>query len=135
MPILCRCPPLNSWGYRSAACFQRPHRSSRSSTRAWARRLGEPVDDEFPDQSPHPHPRIEGAAGILKMICMSRRSARMSVADCWNTDFVEDDFPLVAGTSRSSVRPTVVLPHPLSPTRPSVSPAPSSKLTPSTALT
>src|SRR5262245_6127232 len=37
--------------------------------------------------------------------------------------------------SRNNVRPTVVLPQPLSPTRPSVSPRPNVKLTPSTALT
>ena len=43
--------------------------------------------------------------------------------------------PPVAGTSRSSVRPTVVFPHPLSPTNPSVRPAGTSKLTPSTAFT
>ena len=44
-------------------------------------------------------------------------------------------MPLVAGTSRSMVRPTVVFPQPDSPTRPRVLPAPTEKLTPSTAFT
>jgi hypothetical protein len=43
--------------------------------------------------------------------------------------------PRVAGMRRRMVRPTVVLPQPDSPTRPSVSPGAIWKLTPSTALT
>ena len=49
---------------------------------------------------------------------------------------VEEDLcPTVGSISRSSSRPTVVLPQPDSPTRPSVSPRRISKLTPSTAWT
>src|SRR5690606_29487360 len=44
-------------------------------------------------------------------------------------------WPEVAFTARSTQRPNVVLPQPLSPTSPSTSPALSSKLTSSTALT
>ena len=43
--------------------------------------------------------------------------------------------PLVGSISRSTLRATVDLPQPDSPTRPSVSPAPIEKLTPSTACT
>src|SRR6185437_12044981 len=43
--------------------------------------------------------------------------------------------PAVGSISRSTVRATVDLPQPLSPTRPSVSPSPIEKLTPSTART
>src|SRR5689334_676189 len=43
--------------------------------------------------------------------------------------------PPVGGSRRRMQRPVVVLPQPDSPTRPSVSPRPISKLTPSTALT
>ena len=74
--------------------------------------------------------------GSWKMICISRRSARISVADCLNTGLPSKcTSPLVASSRRRIVRPTVVLPHPDSPTRPSVSPTPRSKLTPSTART
>ena len=43
--------------------------------------------------------------------------------------------PLVGSIRRRTRRPTVVLPEPLSPTRPSASPRPTSKLTPFTACT
>src|SRR5580700_10623709 len=43
--------------------------------------------------------------------------------------------PSVGSSSRSTVRATVDLPHPLSPTSPKVSPGPIEKLTPSTART
>ncbi len=44
-------------------------------------------------------------------------------------------LPQVGSTSRSTLRATVDLPQPDSPTSPSVSPMPSEKLTPSTACT
>ena len=47
----------------------------------------------------------------------------------------EHDAPLVGSTSRSTARPSVVLPHPDSPTSPSVSPGRMSSDTPSTAFT
>src|SRR3972149_552088 len=43
--------------------------------------------------------------------------------------------PAVGSMRRRTTRPTVVLPHPDSPTRPSVSPRRTSNVTPSTALT
>src|SRR5579859_3969116 len=70
------------------------------------------------------------------MICMSRRrslSWRLSAAKTLRPSKVTS--PLVAGTSRRIVRPTVVLPQPLSPTSPSVSPCLMVKLTFSTACT
>ena len=49
---------------------------------------------------------------------------------------LEDDVCRAVGSYRRTMqRPTVVLPHPLSPTSPSVSPLRMAKLTPSTALT
>ncbi|MEY9756203.1 hypothetical protein ABIE73_003598 [Bradyrhizobium yuanmingense] len=44
-------------------------------------------------------------------------------------------WPEVGSTSRSTLRATVDLPQPDSPTRPSVSPVPSANETPSTACT
>lgn len=48
---------------------------------------------------------------------------------------VEKDFPAVGGRSRTAMRASVDLPHPDSPTRPSVSPRRTESDTPSTART
>src|SRR4029077_2944487 len=70
------------------------------------------------------------------MICMSRQRARNSPPDNAVVSLPSNQIsPEVGSISRRMQRPVVVLPQPDSPTRPSVSPRPISKLTPSTALT
>ena len=74
--------------------------------------------------------------GSWKTICTSRRSGfsarRAQVRD---VRAVEADVPLVGSSSRTIRRAVVVLPQPVSPTMPSVSPRRTSKETPSTACT
>ena len=76
------------------------------------------------------------AYGSWKMICIRRRyafrSAPFIVVMSRPSKRIEPD---VGSIRRSRSRPTVVLPQPDSPTRPSVSPRWMSKLTPSTAWT
>ena len=70
------------------------------------------------------------------MICMSRRSARSaSPPICRTSAPLNQTSPELGSISRRMQRPVVDLPQPNSPTSPSVSPAPMSKLTPSTACT
>ena len=72
----------------------------------------------------------------LEKICMSLRSSRSSSLDSSGTFLPSNKTsPEVGSMRRRITRPVVVLPHPLSPTRPSVSPRLTVKLMPSTALT
>src|SRR3954464_9785110 len=74
--------------------------------------------------------------GSWKIICMSRRSGLRSLRDMWAMSrprYVID--PLVGSSRRVMRRAVVDLPQPDSPTRPSVSPRNTAKLTPSTACT
>ncbi len=77
---------------------------------------------------------LSDAYGSWKMICMSRRSARSerlsSVVTFLSLNMTS---PAVGSISRRMQRPVVDLPHPDSPTRPSVSPASTEKDTSSTA--
>ena len=63
------------------------------------------------------------AYGSWKIICMSRRSARssspLSAVMSWPSNQI---LPSVGSNSRITTRASVDLPHPVSPTRPSVSP-------------
>ncbi len=74
--------------------------------------------------------------GSWKMICILRRILRSSpgLSDSRSTPSKRTE-PLVASRSRIIARPMVLLPQPDSPTRPSVSPRRTWKVTPSTALT
>src|SRR3990170_258941 len=76
------------------------------------------------------------AYGSWKIICMRRRMRRISPGfmrvSSWPSNMTSPEVGLY---SMSMTRPRVVLPQPLSPTSPSVSPRLISKLTPSTALT
>ena len=68
------------------------------------------------------------------MICMSRRSLCISLRPAFMTSMPSKfTSPAVASMRRSTARPVVDLPQPLSPTRPSVSPFSTEKLMPSTA--
>ena len=72
--------------------------------------------------------------GSWKMICIWRRYGRSSDFDrCVMSVPSMRIEPDVGSIRRSTVRPAVDLPQPLSPTRPSVSPALIVKLMPSTA--
>ena len=74
------------------------------------------------------------AYGSWKMICIRRRKGLSSRArELGDVRAVEDDLPVVGSIRRRRSRPTVVLPQPDSPTRPTVSPRFSEKSTPSTA--
>ena len=65
------------------------------------------------------------------MIWIERRSRRISLRFIARTSrFSKMISPFVAGRSRKSSRPIVVLPEPDSPTNPSVSPSSIRKLTP-----
>ena len=79
---------------------------------------------------------LSDAYGSWKTIWMLRRSSRISVALTESISLpLNRTEPDVAGSRRSSMRPVVDLPHPDSPTRPSVSPRRTWKLTPQTACT
>ena len=79
---------------------------------------------------------LSEAYGSWKTICMSLRSVFISLRDAFMTSMPSNvTSPPVASVRRSTVRPTVDLPPPLSPTRPIVSPFSTLKLTPSTAYT
>jgi hypothetical protein len=76
------------------------------------------------------------AYGSWKTICSSRRTSRIRRREkpvmSWPLKMI---LPSVGTSSLMTVRPSVVLPQPDSPTRPSVSPARSDRSTPSTAWT
>ncbi len=70
------------------------------------------------------------------MICISRRSRlRSPPASARTSRPSNETCPSVGSIRRSRHRPTVDLPHPDSPTSPSVSPRKMSNVTPSTART
>ena len=66
---------------------------------------------------------LSDAYGSWKIICMSRRSARssppFSAVMSWPSNQI---LPSVGSNKRITTRASVDLPHPVSPTRPSVSP-------------
>jgi hypothetical protein len=79
---------------------------------------------------------LSEANGSWNTICIERRSGRNSALLRWLISSpLRRIAPLDGSTSRSTVRATVDLPQPDSPTRPSVSPGATEKLTPSTACT
>ena len=74
--------------------------------------------------------------GSWKMICMCRRSSRNSSFERLSISRPRNTIPPPVGSIRRRIeRPAVVLPQPLSPTRPSVSFRPSVNEMPSTAFT
>ena len=77
---------------------------------------------------------LSEANGSWNTICIERRTGRNSLLLKGVMSVpLSLMLPEVGSTSRSTVRATVDLPQPDSPTSPSVSPTPSEKLTPSTA--
>ena len=76
------------------------------------------------------------AYGSWNTICSRRRSARSSPPESfWISRPSKRITPDVGSSRRSTSRPVVDLPHPDSPTRPTVSRRSSVRLTPSTACT
>ncbi len=136
MPIRCRWPPENWCGKLSICCARRPTRPNSSAT--FCRRSSLlPTPCTFsgsPTMLPADMRGSSDENGSWKMICISRRNGRSSDFDSFETSLPSSRIsPLVGSTRRSSVRPTVDLPQPDSPTRPSVSPSLSENETPSTA--
>src|SRR6266508_2889489 len=79
---------------------------------------------------------LSDAYGSWKMICILRRISRIADPDRDDSSRPSKVMvPRVCSLSRTRQRPRVVLPQPDSPTRPTVSPSSTSRLTPSTALT
>src|SRR5262249_43606162 len=138
MASRCRWPPLNSCGNRRATSGRKPTSSRRCTTRARTsaeeRRscalIGSAMisPTRMPGLSelyvswtpPGPFRRSPGRAGPRR--CPTLRPSTSMVPD-------------VGASAASTSFDVVVLPHPDSPTRPSVSPALIVKLIPSTALT
>ena len=89
------------------------------------------------DRRAHPHPRVEGVVGILEHDLHGPPVVpQLPAAQPGNVRAVEADLARRRGTSRSTARPIVLLPEPLSPTRPRPNgPGATSRLTPSTART
>ena len=87
-----------------------------------------------PTMSPADMRGFSDENGSWKIICIWRRYGRIadlpSRVMSWPSSWIA---PPVGSIRRSTVRATVDLPQPLSPTSPRVSPSPIEKLTPSTA--
>ena len=143
MPIRWRSPPLNACGYRRMYSGRSPTRRSRSATRSSrSRRLFMPWTRRgSPTRSSSVMRGLSEEKGSWKIICISRRRARSSFRPSLPTSTTEPSVtrmrisPPVGSIARMMHRAVVVLPQPLSPTRPSVSPWSMWKSTPSTART
>ena len=137
-PMRCRWPPENSCGKRLPCSGLRPTVRSSSSTRA---RLSRPLYRPCTRRGSATISRtvirgLSDAYGSWNTICNSRRMSRI----CRLRSRVMSRppnmiVPDVGSISFITVRPSVVLPQPDSPTRPSVSPSVSERSTPSTACT
>ena len=133
------CPPENSWGRLSAA---------RAGIDADL--LEQPVDDcpllrlvaALPDRQAarervaQVRRGLRAAIGSWKIICMPVRAARIALASRPVRSRPSNHTgTAVGGGSCITARASDVLPHPDSPTTPSVSPRSTSRLIPATALT
>ncbi len=138
MPMRWRCPPLNSCGLRSICAGDSPTVRSSSATRsrrsdAGARRcsqIGSPTIRSTLMRG------LSEANGSWNTTCISRRS-RASAAGASSPMLRPSNStsPALGSISRSSSRPSVDLPDPLSPTSASVSPGCTDSDTSSTART
>ena len=123
MPTRWRCPPESSCGYRSMCSAPRPTSSNSSGTRV--RDVAPPARDHerLGDRRARGHARIERRVRVLEhhLDPTPGEVRSLSRGRLWS--------------SRRIRRATVDLPLPDSPTSARVSPAPTVKLTPSTACT
>ena len=139
MPMRCRCPPENSCGYLSAALAPRPTRSSSPRTRMSRSRCGlvhAPcgVRHGSAMMSPADIRAFSEAYGSWNTICTRRRNFSRSLPRRLNGSMPSKrTVPESGRSSISSVRASVDLPQPDSPTRPRVSPRPRSRSMPSSA--
>ena len=133
-----RWPPLNSCGYRRPASGGRPTWSSTSATRLRIS-AGETERLTIMASAIVSRTRRRGFSddhGSWKTACTFVRYSRSSgPASACTSRPSSRTRPLVGRSRRSSMRAVVVLPHPDSPTSPTVSFRSIVKLTPSTAFT
>ncbi len=136
MPTRRACPPDSSCGY-FCACSDDSSTISSSSSTSWRWSSGTSLM-RYGSVSRYAT-RSRGLRleyGSWKIICARRRRRRSSPRESSVIDWPSNTMlPLVAGSRPRIVRPSVVLPDPDSPTRPSTSPRRSSRSTPSTART
>ena len=143
MPMRWRCPPLNACGKRCMNSGRNPTSRSKSATRSMRslRRLTPLTRSGSPTLSNSVMRGLSDPNGSWKIIWMSRRSGASSARDIgarsttWLPRVRYRTCPAVGSMARRMQREAVVLPQPLSPTRPSVSPSCTVKLTSSTART
>ena len=140
----CRMPPENSCGYclRRFSGLGMPTRASRSMARCLACALSSFMCRTIASVSCRPtvSTGLSEVIGSWKIIAMRLpRSARISFSSSFSRSWPLNSivpaviWPPGAGTSRMIESEVTLLPEPLSPTMPSVSPASSEKLTSSTA--
>src|SRR6266699_2282468 len=99
MPILCRCPPENSWGYRRMASSFQPTRPKNRRHARQALRIGEAGlmnGERFGNDFAHPHTRIERGERILKHhLHLAALRAQFSSAQRDKIAPLETDFAAV----------------------------------------
>ena len=133
--IRCRCPPLNSCGKPSAAIAGSPIRSSSSVLRARAEdRLPPARSTPSAMRSPTFRRGFSDSYGSWNTICSPRsrpgRWRRPSTVTGWPSKAA---VPAARGTRPAAARASVDLPHPDSPTKPTISPRATVRSTPSRA--
>src|SRR5829696_8928246 len=137
-PTRWRWPPESSCGYRCRSSSRRPTLSSSSRTRSSSFRPRASFCTRSGSATIWPHV-CRGSSdeyGSWKTMCSSRRSGRIARREmCVISRPLRRIVPAVGSSSRMTQLPTVVLPLPDSPTRPTISPGAIVKLTPSTACT
>ena len=136
MPMRWRWPPENWCGKLSICARRSPTRSNSAATRSRRAPLASTpcTLSGSPTMSPARFRGLSEENGSWKMICICRRKGRISSLPRRVTSWPSSRMvPAVGSIRRRMARPTVVLPQPISPTSPSVSPGPIVKLTSSTA--
>ena len=138
MPRRWRWPPENSCGYLRIASGRSPTRWNSAATRSSVSRPRDRPKFSIgsPTMAPADRRGLREEYGSWKTVWMRRRCSHIAPGDSAVTSSPATTMrPEVGSTSLSTARPTVDLPQPDSPTRPSVSPCATEKLTPSTART
>ena len=137
MPMRWRCPPLNSCGNRPAAPGSSCTKASSSAARARAWLRGTPcATGPSAKMSPTRRRGFSDAKGSWNTIWMRLRYGFQAARDSGRRSVPPNRIaPESACTSRTTQRASVLLPEPLSPTRPRVSPRRSSSVAACTAAT
>ena len=137
MAMRWRCPPENSCGYLAASALDRPTVASNSATkrvRSARPRSLRLMSSGSRTISPMRCFGLSDEYGSWNTICIQRRCSRpgRAAAEIHSVP-ANSTVPPLASMSRISVRASVDLPQPDSPTTPSVRRSPMSKLTASSA--